>query len=278
MTDEEAYYVRRRKLSLDDLPEGKAVQCTNEGTGQIYRWMNRELHHYPNGIIASSWDADWRYNIANFDCNGLVVGSDMSMQNISEGKTVQCPDDADGARVYRWENGKLHYYPTAEIARSWDENWRENILTLNCESLEIGAEMRMHYPDCHFDYGIEPLMGDHLIDAVPGGSRSTLFSSENSNYSPNLKYALGCSFYDLSCIFNSAVCGACKAAIPALMAFETKPLCLAGCVAVVEAAGGGPEDPIADFVAAQCGALCVACIGAAASEPARAICESVHLC
>ncbi len=42
--------------------------------------------------------------------------------------------------------------------------------------------------------------------------------------------------------------------------------CDAGCVALVETVGFGPEDPFADAVASACPGLCSAALGAASGE------------
>ena len=77
-TQEEATnFIKRRKL--DDIPEGTSIQCTNESTGKIYRWAFGELHHYPNGMIANSWNPNWRGDIVDLDtCGSYTVGTPMS--------------------------------------------------------------------------------------------------------------------------------------------------------------------------------------------------------
>ena len=54
--------------------------------------------------------------------------------------------------------------------------------------------------------------------------------------------------------------------------------CDAVCISVVEAAGGGPEDPIADFVAAACTLICEKWVSKAESSTNQAICYAAHMC
>jgi hypothetical protein len=147
-TQEATNNIRRRKL--DGLPEGTSIQCTNESTtGNVYRWEFGELHHYPNGMIANSWNPNWR-DVSFADCTDLQVGSPMSMGDILEGYGVRCTEMDDG-KVYRWTNNELHHYPSGEIARSWNPNWRGDILDLNCEHKSVGTVMSLN--DNLRDYG-----------------------------------------------------------------------------------------------------------------------------
>lgn len=68
--------------------------------------------------------------------------------------------------------------------------------------------------------------------------------------------SVGCSWYDVKCWANKAGNGICKVAYAGLKATGSKVACDAACVAIVEAAGGGPEDPVADYVATYCPIIC----------------------
>jgi len=92
------------------------------------------------------------------------------------------------------------------------------------------------------------------------------------------QHELGCSFWDVKCHFNSMKCSLCKKAIPALVKMGSQPVCDAGCVAGVEAIGGGPEDPVADALAVACPILCSQVFKAGASHEAGAVCSATHLC
>ena len=139
-TQEATNNIRRRKL--DGLSEGTSIQCTNESTGKVYRWVFGELRHYPNGMIANSWNPNWR-DVNYADCTDFQVGSPMSMGDIVEGYGVRCTDMDDG-KVYRWANNELHRYPSGKIATSWNPNWRGDILDLNCEPYAVGTPMSLN--------------------------------------------------------------------------------------------------------------------------------------
>lgn len=97
------------------------------------------------------------------------------------------------------------------------------------------------------------------------------------NYSPHLTHVLGCSFYQVSCLVNEAKCGICKNAVPLLIKTGSVPLCDAACIGIVEAVGGGPEDPLADIVAAACPALCAYAFKEI-GQSAKGICKAAKLC
>ena len=137
----------RRQLLAADIPEEGTVECTNESTGKVYHWKNNELRHFPNGMIASSWDSNWRGNLLRVDCTDLNVGSPMAIKSIPEGKAVRCSNDNDG-KVYRWVEGELRHYRNGTVAKSWDENWRDDIIDLDCESFPTRTDMGFNYPNC----------------------------------------------------------------------------------------------------------------------------------
>ena len=139
-TQEATNNIKRRKL--DDIPEGKTIQCTNESTGKVYRWEFGELHNYPNGKIANSWNPNWRGDLSYADCTDLQIGSPMTFGSILEGYGVRCTDANDG-KVYRWTNNELHHYPNdGKVATSWNPNWRGDIVDLDtCGSYTVGTPM-----------------------------------------------------------------------------------------------------------------------------------------
>jgi hypothetical protein len=60
--------------------EGYSVRCLEE-PDKVYRWSEGELHHYPSGVIASSWDEDWREALVEMDCANIPKGVPMSSRN-----------------------------------------------------------------------------------------------------------------------------------------------------------------------------------------------------
>lgn len=122
-----------------------------------------------------------------------------------------------------------------------------------------------------------PTLAD-LLYSTEKSAKALLPSSDN--YSPNLQYVLGCAFYDIPCFLNSAKCGLCKKAVPALIKLGSKEACTAGCVVAVEGIGGGPGDPVADIVAVACPVLCTAVFSSAVGGVVSAdrVCQSSGLC
>jgi hypothetical protein len=59
-------------------PEGYSIRCFQE-PDLVHRFMEGELHLYPNGLIASSWNANWREDLVDIDCSGIPTGTPMSM-------------------------------------------------------------------------------------------------------------------------------------------------------------------------------------------------------
>ena len=49
----------------------------------------------------------------------------------------------DNSKIYRYEEGVLHHYESTAIVNSWDENWRESSLSIDCSDLTIGSPMEL---------------------------------------------------------------------------------------------------------------------------------------
>ena len=83
----------------------------------------------------------------------------------------------------------------------------------------------------------------------------------------------GCWWFDIPCY----ACSLCEIVVPELIDTGNEALCDAVCVVEVEAAGGGPEDPVADVVAAACFAICAAIWECVEPTPTT-ICKYADLC
>ena len=115
--------------------EGQAYTC--DGVG-IFRGVNGTLRVYPNPTIAASWDLNWA-NPIKLDCSKLERGPPMDMSPspaLIEGHPYTC---ADGG-VYRAMGGMLRWYPSPDIASSWDPGWATPI-KVDCSTLKKGAPM-----------------------------------------------------------------------------------------------------------------------------------------
>jgi hypothetical protein len=141
----------RRKLDESMPPEGYSIRCLQE-PDKVYRWTEGELRYYPTGQVASSWNTAWREDLIQMDCVNIPKGEPMSMNfgsltmsraadgfSVSEGYSVRCLQEP--SKVYRWHEGELHHYPTGMIASSWDEDWREALVELDCSSIPKGEPM-----------------------------------------------------------------------------------------------------------------------------------------
>jgi hypothetical protein len=132
-------------------PDGYSVRCLDEPE-KVYRWTDNELRYYPSGQIASSWNTAWREDLVQIDCTSIPMGSPMSMNfgsltmsraadGFSEAEvySVRCLEEPD--KVYRWHESELHHYPSSIIASSWDKDWREALVEMDCANIPKGAPM-----------------------------------------------------------------------------------------------------------------------------------------
>jgi hypothetical protein len=141
----------RRKLDDSMPPEGYSIRCLQE-PDKVYRWTEGELRYYPTGQIASSWNTAWREDLIQMDCINIPKGEPMPMNfgsltmsratdgfSVTEGYSVRCLEEP--TKVYRWHEGELHHYPTGMIASSWDEDWREALVEMDCFNIPKGEPM-----------------------------------------------------------------------------------------------------------------------------------------
>lgn len=103
--------------------EGHSIKCIGSTDGKIsdhavYRWTDGKLRHYPNALIALSWNRFWN-KILTIDCRGLPIGAPMKkkVNSPQEGQAIKC---TGAHHVYRWTNNQLRHYPNPEIFSSWN--------------------------------------------------------------------------------------------------------------------------------------------------------------
>lgn len=138
------------KISPNDLTEGQAIKC-DLSEPEVYRFTSGQRRHYPDSVIAASWDPYWGQFVVA-DCSSLSVGEDMSMNgplpwtpqpkilptDLHEGQAIKC--DSNETTVYRFSNGQRRQYPTPAIAASWDPYWSTFVL-VDCSSMALGEDM-----------------------------------------------------------------------------------------------------------------------------------------
>jgi len=122
--------------------EGDSIQCL-KGTvdaSKIYRWTSGELRHYPNRLVALSWNFSWN-NIIKIDCSYLPIGDPMSRKPNSpqEGLSIRC-GSSDTPQVYRWTNDELRLYPSRAIMGSWTNGDMSATIAF-CSGQKFGNEM-----------------------------------------------------------------------------------------------------------------------------------------
>ena len=53
-----------------------------------------------------------------------------------EGQSVKC--DREDTTVYQYTQGQIKFYPSADIAASWNVNWDRNIIIIDCSIVTKG--------------------------------------------------------------------------------------------------------------------------------------------
>lgn len=131
--------------NLSPKHEGHSIKC-HEGTTNgkhnkdaVYRWTHGELRHYPNPLVALSWNFSWNH-ILTIDCRGLFISDDPMQRKAnspSEGQSIKC---AGTPHVYRWTDDTLRHYPNPGIMASWT-NGNMGSSTAYCPGQKYGKAM-----------------------------------------------------------------------------------------------------------------------------------------
>jgi hypothetical protein len=114
--------------------------------GSIYRYIGRDTARwYPSPNIAASWDPNWdKYSDVN--CTNMRLGPDMAynMKDKPIGAPIRCiANELRGVNGSIYRNigeSTLSWYPSPDIASSWDPNWG-NYSEIDCRDLTLGPNM-----------------------------------------------------------------------------------------------------------------------------------------
>lgn len=134
------------QFNMPIISEGQAVKC-NAYEPAIYRFTNKTIRLYPNPDIAASWDRNWSSPIV-VNCAYFSRGDDMQMKLqpwtvLTEGQAFKCDPSADN--VYRFSSGQSRWYPSPNIASSWDPTWTAFVV-VDCTGLPSGPDMALKPP------------------------------------------------------------------------------------------------------------------------------------
>jgi hypothetical protein len=141
--------------NVANVKRGSTINCKS-GTekpgmpGGVYRYSgNNIIQYYPTPEIATSWNKEWS-NYTDIDCSTYTTGTTVSALNVAgltNGDTVGCnagkelPNGVQGG-IYRYvDNNILRWYPSGEIASSWNPTWSSNIKWIDCTTYQSGESM-----------------------------------------------------------------------------------------------------------------------------------------
>ncbi|GLE08591.1 hypothetical protein PINS_up019876 [Pythium insidiosum] len=123
------------------LANGQSVKCSRSDTA-VFRYVDGQIRWYPSPDIAASWDGSWGSAIV-IDCSRIPRGPDLAAKlpvpaRLAEGQAIKCGVKND--EVFRYSGGLRRWYPSPEIASSWDPNWPKWTV-VDCTTIPRGADM-----------------------------------------------------------------------------------------------------------------------------------------
>ena len=147
------------------LTEGLAVKCADKPSNAVFRYTAKEIRHYPDPTIASSWDPVWR-QFKNIDCTGIKVGTPMALNHavLPEGASIAC-SNMKPSPVFRLVNNTIYRFRFAAYASSWDPKWHE-FKTIDCTSLARGFPLALKPAPVALTEGLAVKCADKPSDAI----------------------------------------------------------------------------------------------------------------
>ena len=123
ITCNRAQPLEQEKFHWVDQPEANTFSLTGPKSGSLRRFCADEGNRVRcDRATAGAWEKFAYQAIAP------ATSAIPAATTIPEGASVRC-DDGSG-RIYRYMDGKLYYYPSPEIASTWNPQWAQSILTI----------------------------------------------------------------------------------------------------------------------------------------------------
>ncbi|DAZ97733.1 TPA: hypothetical protein N0F65_009013 [Lagenidium giganteum] len=152
------------ELNQPAIADGQAIKCSAKDS-TVYRFENGTRHAYPSDAVAESWDNAWKeFRVVN--CESIIDGEPMlfNPMQLTDGQAIQC--SGTKPNVYRFTDGMFRWYPTDEIAESWDAKWKDFVVT-DCSELLPGEDMALFQPPTKAQSGWGSGLNDATITAPP---------------------------------------------------------------------------------------------------------------
>jgi len=193
------------------LVDGQSLKCRSAVPGKpanaVFRYNNNQLRYYPTAAIANSWNPTPTTAPITVNCSGIPIGPDMPMKPapippapqvqapLVEGQSISCNPAISGKpanSVFRYTNNQLRYYPTSEIANSWNPDQSVAPRIVNCGGLQVGPDMAMKpTPTERQSISCNPAIAGRPADAVfrytDGELRYYSNAAIGNSWNPNWK-------------------------------------------------------------------------------------------
>jgi len=128
------------KAALAELTSMAAGYNGARGIEAVKKYLADIYNKATGNLDINAPDSAGGRNTSRVKCFGDVAM--YSPPVLTEGATYEC---AGTSRKYRAIGGKLCWFPSPEIATSWDPNWKTNYITIRCDygGFVFGPDMAM---------------------------------------------------------------------------------------------------------------------------------------
>lgn len=133
--------------AVENLPANKTViACSAEYPVKLYYYDDKLVRVFGTPLSVSNHSAGWKTDkVAILDCRCFyqgpampVVPSTVYPKPPGPGRSVRRLSDYKTGRVYYYDYQKtLHEYPSDDVARSWDKNYKSAVV-YDCSGVTVG--------------------------------------------------------------------------------------------------------------------------------------------
>lgn len=136
--------------AVPHLPKNNSIiGCLSMSTIELFYYNDMIIRPFSNrdADMISAIDPNWKSNLVLWNCRLFYMGPTMTLDGVYPKlvgrikQSVRLLSDYKSGNVYYYDGRILHKYPTDEIAKSWDVNYK-NATVYDCSNITIGEDAK----------------------------------------------------------------------------------------------------------------------------------------
>jgi hypothetical protein len=158
----ESYYCdyidATRNEKYFEYKENDIIKCTNETSGfPYYIYSDGKIKSLNNDVVASSWNPNYKTDALNRDCTLFGTKGEPAFHKSKpeQNSIIRCSnEDEDTVPFYRYSDNNLYKFPSEDVMKSWDPDYRKTYSVFDCQYLDVSVnDSPMYYSTEKFKEG-----------------------------------------------------------------------------------------------------------------------------